>query len=62
MSTKKAIKNLKTLNQIRKEKSRTSWGRLIAEEKSLMKQDQKAQKNPPINGSHVFTPSPKNNQ
>ena len=44
MSAKKVSKNLKDLDQIKKEKGATRWGRLITEEKSANAQVKLAQK------------------
>ena len=44
MSTKKTSNNLKTLEQIKKEKGRTCWAKLIAEERGSNKKIQPTQK------------------
>lgn len=44
MSAKKTNKNLKTLEQIKKDKGRTCWAKLIAEESGSNKKIQSTQK------------------
>ena len=44
MSEKKTSQNPKTLEQLKKEKGKTSWSRLLAEEKSVNKKTQPTQK------------------